>query len=31
VKRAKTALVSGFGMVGFVKGLCQTAVILAND
>lgn len=29
--RARTALVSGFGMVGFVKGLCQAAVILAAD
>lgn len=26
-----TAVVSGFGMVGFVKGLCQSAVVLAND
>jgi acetyl-CoA acetyltransferase len=31
VKGAKTALVTGFGMVGFVKGLCQSAVILTND
>jgi acetyl-CoA acetyltransferase len=28
---ARTALVTGFGMVGFVKGLCQSAVILTND
>ncbi len=25
------ALVSGFGMVGFVKGLCQSALVLTND
>jgi acetyl-CoA acetyltransferase len=30
VRDAITALVSGFGMVGFVKGLCQSAVILTN-
>jgi acetyl-CoA acetyltransferase len=29
--QARTALVSGFGMVGFVKGLSQAAVILAAD
>ena len=28
---ANLALVSGFGMVGFVKGLCQSAVILSNQ
>jgi acetyl-CoA acetyltransferase len=26
-----TALVTGFGMIGFVKGLCQSAVILTNE
>ncbi len=31
VRGAKTALVTGFGMVGFVKGLCQSAVILTSD
>jgi acetyl-CoA acetyltransferase len=31
VPSARTALVTGFGMVGFVKGLCQSAVILANE
>jgi acetyl-CoA acetyltransferase len=31
VRDAKTALVTGFGMVGFVKGLCQSAVILTNQ
>jgi acetyl-CoA acetyltransferase len=31
VAGARTALVTGFGMVGFVKGLCQSAVILTND
>jgi acetyl-CoA acetyltransferase len=31
VPGAKTALVSVFGMVGFVKGLCQAAVILTTD
>jgi len=31
VARARTALVTGFGMVGFVKGLCQSAVVLTND
>lgn len=31
VSGAKTVLVSGFGMVGYVKGLCQAAVILAAD
>jgi acetyl-CoA acetyltransferase len=31
VHGARTALVSGFGMVGFVKGLCQAAVILATN
>jgi acetyl-CoA acetyltransferase len=31
VANARTALVSGFGMVGFVKGLCQSAVILATE
>lgn len=31
LERARTALVSGFGMVGFVKGLCQSAVILATE
>jgi acetyl-CoA acetyltransferase len=29
VANPRTALVSGFGMVGYVKGLCQSAVILA--
>jgi acetyl-CoA acetyltransferase len=31
VPTPRTALVSGFGMVGYVKGLCQAAVILATD
>jgi acetyl-CoA acetyltransferase len=31
VQGAGTALVTGFGMVGFVKGLCQSAVILTNQ
>ena len=31
VPNARTALVSGFGMVGYVKGLCQSAVILAAE
>jgi acetyl-CoA acetyltransferase len=31
VREARTALVTGFGMVGFVKGLCQSAVILTNE
>lgn len=31
VHGAKTALVTGFGMVGFVKGLCQSALILTNQ
>jgi acetyl-CoA acetyltransferase len=31
VPGARTALVSGFGMVGYVKGLCQSAVILAAE
>lgn len=31
VPNPRTALVSGFGMVGYVKGLCQSAVILATD
>jgi acetyl-CoA acetyltransferase len=31
VPGARTALVTGFGMVGFVKGLCQSAVILTNE
>lgn len=31
VPNARTALVSGFGMVGYVKGLCQSAVILATE
>jgi acetyl-CoA acetyltransferase len=31
VDGAKTALVTGFGMIGFVKGLCQSAVILTNQ
>ena len=31
VPNARTALVTGFGMVGYVKGLCQAAVILATD
>jgi acetyl-CoA acetyltransferase len=26
-----TALVTGFGMIGFVKGLCQSAVVLTNE
>jgi acetyl-CoA acetyltransferase len=30
VRGAKSALVSGFGMVGFVKGLCGAAVILGR-
>jgi acetyl-CoA acetyltransferase len=30
VPDARTALVSGFGMVGFTKGLCQAAVLLAR-
>jgi len=30
VKGAQTALISGFGMVGFVKGLCQSAVIVTT-
>ena len=30
IPNSRYALVSGFGMVGFVKGLCQSAVILAN-
>lgn len=28
---AATALVTGFGMVGYVKGLCQAAVVLSNE
>lgn len=28
---SRIALVTGFGMVGFVKGLCQSAVILTNE
>ncbi len=31
VAGARTALVTGFGMIGFVKGLCQSAVILTNE
>jgi acetyl-CoA acetyltransferase len=31
VPEPKTALVTGFGMIGFVKGLCQSAVILTNE
>lgn len=31
LRNPHTALVSGFGMVGFVKGLCQSAVVLTND
>jgi acetyl-CoA acetyltransferase len=31
VESARTALVSGFGMVGFVKGLCQSTVILTTN
>jgi acetyl-CoA acetyltransferase len=31
VANAHTALVTGFGMVGYVKGLCQAAVILATE
>ena len=31
VPNPRTALVSGFGMVGYVKGLCQSAVILAAE
>jgi acetyl-CoA acetyltransferase len=31
VPDAQSALVSGFGMVGFVKGLCQAAVILTTN
>jgi acetyl-CoA acetyltransferase len=31
VPDARTALVTGFGMVGFVKGLCQSAVVLTNE
>jgi acetyl-CoA acetyltransferase len=31
VPDARTALVTGFGMIGFVKGLCQSAVILTNQ
>jgi hypothetical protein len=31
VANARTALVTGFGMVGYVKGLCQSAVILATE
>lgn len=31
VAGAKTALVSGFGMVGFVKGLCQATVTLTTN
>jgi acetyl-CoA acetyltransferase len=31
VKDAEVAVVSGFGMVGFVKGLCQSSVILTNE
>jgi acetyl-CoA acetyltransferase len=30
VPEARTALVSGFGMVGFVKGLCGAAVVLTT-
>jgi acetyl-CoA acetyltransferase len=31
VKDAKNAVVSGFGMVGFVKGLCGSAVTLTTE
>jgi acetyl-CoA acetyltransferase len=31
VRGARLALVSGFGMVGYVKGLCQAAAILYRD
>jgi acetyl-CoA acetyltransferase len=31
VAASRSALVSGFGMVAFVKGLCQSAVVLATD
>lgn len=31
VPNPRTALVSGFGMVGYVKGLCQSAVLLARE
>jgi acetyl-CoA acetyltransferase len=31
IPRAATALVTGFGMVGYVKGLCQAAVVLSNE
>ncbi len=31
VANATTAVVSGFGMVGYVKGLCQSAVILSTE
>lgn len=31
VPDARTALVSGFGMVGYGRGLCQSAVLLTRD
>ena len=31
VADARLGLVSGFGMVGYVKGLCQAAVILTSE
>lgn len=31
VPGAQTALVSGFGMVGYGRGLCQSAVLLSRD